>query len=219
MIKAGIQLITGFQQAGHPAEGVGIWALHDDLALLYRDRRDYWLSCDTWDCDAKAQAHKMVRRGHDTKTKYVDVGYSYGAGRGVRDHAAELDSYGKELDLVIYVDPVPRFDQVRHLYPLTTWRSLFGRAPLVVPGNVKKVVVYWTLNKKTAFSPRGRDVIASNKDTRILQRTVFGSKDLLVKWRPKGRHVVDPDVNHSTIDGDERVRVGALDFIKKELAS
>ncbi len=216
MIFAALQGFSGYKNPPRPAPSVGAWKIHHRLAQHpdTSDRRRYWLSCDAWDCDVEAQAYKAVERKPDKIMCYA--AHSYGAGRAFRDWCKVLHRWGREVDLVNLIDPVPRYDGVRNAWPLFTFRSLWGSALYRVPDNVKKVCIWYTVNRESRFSPRGRDVEARD-GLHVIFRAVYGHGDLTTKQWPGGLHRIAPEVYHGNIDDHQQVQDECYAWTMKEL--
>ena len=210
MIKAGINIGTGFMQPGRPSGGVGLYHLHDMAVDEFFDRRETWLSISTWNANMAEQVHKMMSRKPE---KIIDVGYSYGCGEAAINFCREVGQYGRQVDLLCLIDPVIRF---RHILKPMSLVTRFTHLAFRVPPNVKEVALWRTVNKETWMSPWARE-IKVGKNTRILSKVVFGSTENLIKYSPKGQHRKDPNIFHSNIDELPVIHDEIMDLLKERV--
>lgn len=212
-IDGAVQLFSGFLNPGAPAPEVGVWNIHGVLRERLHDTRKNWISCDPWDADVKSQVIKMLAHKPDKITAIV---HSYGWGRSLRDWAWWVNYFGREIDHVGIIDGVPRYDKWYHLWPLQTFRSLWGSQLLQVPKNVKSVSIYRTLNRKSWTSPWARDIQA-RENLHVVRRIVFGNGGIKQGGWPPGKAIIDPRVTHGTIDNNERVQKWCIEDVYKTL--
>lgn len=196
MIDAAVQIRSGLTQPGRPAPGVGLYKLHRRSVDILHDRRKYWLAISTWNASMVEQVHKLMI--HDPEV-IIDIGYSYGIGHGHMEFAHEVARYGRSVDLACYIDGVPR-----HRFLPRKLGSLWSHHRISVPRNVKRVAVWWTLNRSSIWQPQGRDV-ATGPDTVVIRRTCYGAQELLVDYGPPGIRRIDPNMFHSNIDDDDTI--------------
>lgn len=166
MIRASIITIPGFRQDDGPKSGLA--KLHGKLIERYPGRNHvYPVALRTWDDDMWTLAAHIVDRDPDVT---VVVGYSYGCGWGTPQLAEALAQYGRKIDLLCAIDPVPRFRFLpAKAISLTRWGKY------KVPHNVIDCI-YW---RQVNGSPFGR--VPDHPVERLQCGGVWGTSGNLAK--------------------------------------
>lgn len=162
-MKYAILLYSGFTQPASLNTGLG--QLYSRLCETHYDRRRSLVLSRTWKSQHDQDAQLVCDYG--AEWVYV-VGYSYGAGHGIKQFAKQMAKRGRDIDVGFFVDPVPRFKLMKPI-SLTRWGTF------EIPQNVIVAHGYRQVNA----SPYGR----------MLDRTghsgedyVFGTTQNLVKY-------------------------------------
>lgn len=211
-VSTAILLATGYDQPPEYTETAGLWKIKDQLESRYDSRKVVpILAVREWKANAEADARECVRRGVN---RIVTVNYSYGAGKYLLDFAETLKAMGRSIDLACLIDPVVYYPLTR---PVSKWlQAMFPTdSPFPLPDNVRAFALWRTENYRNALStPYGRAV--QSETAKRMGCTVFVPKDQACM--DGCRLIVDPTVDHSSIEDDPRVHAGVLQVIEYAMA-
>ena len=103
-----------------------------------------------WDDDVESMAAMVERHAtRDQPPRIVIVGYSYGGGWTAPRLARALQHIGRDVDLMILIDPV-----WRSRFLAGKWLSFTGSIQITVPGNVRHIIS-WRQRNGGLFDPKG----------------------------------------------------------------
>lgn len=109
---------------------------------------------------------QMINRHCSADARIAIGAFSYGAGYAAIRLARELRRWGRDVELMLLIDPVHRTRFIS-----TRWLALTGRIPIRIPQNVRNVVS-WRQNSGGCFDPKGSPLRVCQAKTRIIHETV-----------------------------------------------
>ena len=168
-----IYVIGGFtQKTGSDTGMMRLWArLFKWRAFDSRHALTFILPRE-WDDSTKEMAAMMDRHAAmNQRTRIIIAGYSWGAGHGAIQLAKAFKTVGRDIDLLLLIDPVYRskLPLVFRLLAFTRW---FG---ITIPDNVRHVMAW----RQDNDGPRGTKIkLANASRTTILAELDLSSRGL-----------------------------------------
>jgi pimeloyl-ACP methyl ester carboxylesterase len=206
-----IVLYTGFTQPESREPGCELWDLYDKIRAAYPGANNI-VQIRTWNSDVSVIAQEIVRL---SPKRIVLIGHSYGLGRAVMALLKMLSSMGVSVTLVIGIDAVPNFGYWRWLSNVIA-AFVQSDAPITLPANVD-AYAYFRSVTEPLDNPHGRPLIgaprSSGQSAPCVLAAAIGNPFDLAKHARFGELQIQDVVNHSQMDGDERIHSSVMKLL------